>query len=557
MALAKTSVVLVLNLVQSCSGNAFLKQSSEGAQSQTVGHIGIEEMLLAEVQSFMGKGHMDANLPEITSMLEPMWLSLPKNKYGNLDHSEVRYALRRIFVQRHGWHIDGLEKIGTDVATDETSGLLRGKVPAFLMDRFQEAFGDSGLKLHELAIFAATLEHIIHDDATDRLHDLFTLLDLKIEQSISQQKATEVLIAFALSIIKGAKRISSAQNLRNLLARIHVAYPGWEDTQIWVEDLFRTEEFLESSRLNPFADRTWNFAQIEKVAQKISHQFGHFQNTDCQRLKTVMLEAEDGDTGRVRLSAFYKKFLETNSLFKESAEGLRNMGALEERSGESRVIVSNYVLAPSNCLADTGFYSICCINECEQVMAQVETAVAAPFARPDTIVSIVSNLSTTTVDASSLLPEVVARLHSVAERHGGFVPLHGRLFAQWLHVVFPRECPFPHTLGSVNTTTTAGYTASSSHQMEESKMEKYILNISSTPEKQDVPEEDLEQFHWQHEELVYRPGEQPRMARSWIASACWLLIGVAACVFVITAFADVARRCRPDVQSKATKIHLV
>jgi len=557
MALARIFVVLVFNLVHSSTGNAFLKQSSENAQTQVVGHIGIEEKLLEEVQGFMGKGHMDANLPEITKMLEPMWLSLPKNNYGNLDHSEVRYALRRIFVQRHGWHIDGLEKLGTDVGTEETSGLLRGKVPAFLMERFEEAFGDSGLKLHELAIFAATLEHIIHEDATDRLHGLFSILDMKIEQSMSHMKASEILIAFALSIIKGAKRISSESNLRHLLARIQIAYPGWDDTKLWVEDLFKTEEFLERSRLNPFVAREWSFAQIESIAQKISHQFGHFQNTDCQRLKAVILEAEDGDTGRVKLSSFYKKFLETNSLFKESAEGLRNMGALEERSGESRVIVSNYVLAPSNCLADTGFYSICCINECEQVMAQVEKKVAAPFARPETIVSIVSNISTMTVDTSSLQAEAVARLHSVAERHGGFVPIHGRLFAQWLHVVFPRECPFPHTLGSVNTTTTAGYTASNTHQMEESHMETYLLNVSSAPEREEATEDESELFHWQQEELVYRPGEQPRMARSSVASACWFLMGLAAFAFVATAFADVVRRCRPDFRGKGSTIHLV
>merc|ERR1719343_1461059 len=29
------------------------------------------------------------------------------------------------------------------------------------------------------------------------------------------------------------------------------------------------------------------------------------------------------------------------------------------------------------------------------------------------------------------------------------VPLHGRLFAQWLHHAYPRECPFPHVSGAV------------------------------------------------------------------------------------------------------------
>ena len=40
-------------------------------------------------------------------------------------------------------------------------------------------------------------------------------------------------------------------------------------------------------------------------------------------------------------------------------------------------------------------------------------------------------------------------MEQVASHHGGKVPLHGRLFAQWLHHAFPRECPYPHVqLGS-------------------------------------------------------------------------------------------------------------
>ena len=31
-------------------------------------------------------------------------------------------------------------------------------------------------------------------------------------------------------------------------------------------------------------------------------------------------------------------------------------------------------------------------------------------------------------------------------RNGGEVPLHGLLFAQWLHYAFPNECPHPRVL---------------------------------------------------------------------------------------------------------------
>merc|ERR1719235_104457 len=41
------------------------------------------------------------------------------------------------------------------------------------------------------------------------------------------------------------------------------------------------------------------------------------------------------------------------------------------------------------------------------------------------------------------------QLTEIANAHGGQVPLHGRLFAQWLHYAFPHECPFPHRAGAL------------------------------------------------------------------------------------------------------------
>merc|ERR1719237_1253156 len=35
----------------------------------------------------------------------------------------------------------------------------------------------------------------------------------------------------------------------------------------------------------------------------------------------------------------------------------------------------------------------------------------------------------------------------IAQQHGGHVPLHGRLFAQWMNHAFPNECPQPRAPG--------------------------------------------------------------------------------------------------------------
>merc|ERR1719421_1613593 len=49
----------------------------------------------------------------------------------------------------------------------------------------------------------------------------------------------------------------------------------------------------------------------------------------------------------------------------------------------------------------------------------------------------------------SLSEDLRARLEEITAMHAGQVPIHGRLLAQWLHFVFPHECPYPH-MGGLN-----------------------------------------------------------------------------------------------------------
>ena len=46
---------------------------------------------------------------------------------------------------------------------------MRERVPNFIMELFEEAFGQTGLKLHELVVFAGTLERLIHGESVERL----------------------------------------------------------------------------------------------------------------------------------------------------------------------------------------------------------------------------------------------------------------------------------------------------------------------------------------------------------------------------------------------------
>jgi len=114
------------------------------------------------------------------------------------------------------------------------------------------------------------------------------------------------------------------------------------------------------------------------------------------------------------------------------------------------VIIANYVGSHSNCIGGSGFYSVCCKDECAGLLGHLERHLATPNAAPAGIVAHISNLRSSTVSVPQLSVTLLERLDEIATKHGGFVPIHSRLFAQWMHHIYPRECPFPHVSGTTN-----------------------------------------------------------------------------------------------------------
>ena len=87
---------------------------------------------------------------------------------------------------------------------------------------------------------------------------------------------------------------------------------------------------------------------------------------------------------------------------------------------------------------------------CTSVFTELESKKRAPSATADQILEIMKNRSIPHLVGviSNLSWELVQKLAQVASRSGGQVPLHGRMFAQWLHFAPPRECPYPQVIDS-------------------------------------------------------------------------------------------------------------
>merc|ERR1719433_1450766 len=258
----------------------------------------------------------------------------------------------------------------------------------------------------------------------------------------------------------------------------------WFEAKEWVQDLRPTLDYAQRARRNPFASQG-DFHRVAEVVHELGHSFGAFQNLECQALKQKLVDMEHRGSGRVLLSKFYNGIDDRDWPFIESADYLRSLGALDD-TDPSRpvVIIPNFLSSPSNCVAPSSFYSVCCMDECEGLLAHVERVVAEPSATAPRLAEVISSLESDTVEAPRNLSSVqLARLDEIAAFHGGRIPLHGRLFAQWMHHAYPRECRFPHVAGTTAPMNQEEFVEQVGHEfiaVSQEDMEKHAARVNLT-----------------------------------------------------------------------------
>merc|ERR1719343_1801797 len=225
---------------------------------------------------------------------------------------------------------------------------------------------------------------------------------------------------------------------------------------LWVEDLKQTMKYEHRAERNPFSHEEVYFGDypsMVRLAEQIIDGFGVFQDLQCRELKNTLMELEDMERndGRVLLANFYGPYKKgLHEFFIERPEYLKQLGSLDDSDPiRPSVIVPNFLYGRQFCLAtDNDFQSFCCVDQCNVLMESLERSIAHPVASPSLIAELMADLSTQTVVAPRTLSGSLRRkLDLIAEQHGGHVPLHGRMFAQFLHHAFPNECPQPRAPG--------------------------------------------------------------------------------------------------------------
>merc|ERR1719197_2470743 len=367
------------------------------------------ESLRGELELALGSNCFQGRLSNLELQLQPMFAALPKTSRGLLTHSAARYALHRVGSDRHGWTIRGLEANMDNFNTSSlvTSGVLRELLPEHIESIFVKHIGKEGFNLQNLALLAATIDHLIREDQKAVLRKACELLDLSTVDAMGEEDLRTIIQLYMAMFL----RPNLTPSMKVLKGMRNGGYPGWTETTLLLDDEREAFAFNEKERANPFKARENNLQVAMRVVEQVADHFPHHQSwPECQEVKEDLLTYERGDTGRVRLVDFYRASLASRFFFIETADYLRAVGALDESDAmRPKVIVPNYVLAKSNCLAKTNYYSVCCFNECEALYGHLEQHVASPAADAKQISTLVANMSSSTVQAPRNLSQTLLR----------------------------------------------------------------------------------------------------------------------------------------------------
>jgi len=516
--------------------------SVRGAGDGRVSAEKIQSRLTEALESMM-RGGEDAGAKHLEAIEAHIWQTyqaLPKNDLGRLAPKGVRYLVHNYFAREHGWVIKGLEPLGhqdANVSAVHDLSVLQDKAPALVESLLEARRADHGLSLSDMVAMVAALERLILDESLTILEASYRLNLFTPEEPLSKHDLHSVLQSYLL-LFKQGQKADLVDGSRHRQWKNLVANRGGQRWKLMVDfesDAVNNYAFANNHKSNPFEEASYSFKDASSIVETMAHSYGKWQNQECHDMKEELMSMDPDGTGRIPLPRFYTPSSTDVYKFSEGVEYLKQVGAYDaSAAGGPRVRISNYMLGPSNCIASSTYYSICCISECESLLNQLEANVKAPTASPSHILDLVRHMSSSSIDSHREMPDIlVDKLQSIADRHAGDVPLHGRLFSQWMHHAFPNECPYPQIAEDVTALDPRTWTGSKAEaspeerakiaaqavddglNQNESSVASLADNVAASllwsDDDQDVAKASVVELQWTEEEVLHaHEGASPK-----------------------------------------------
>jgi len=403
-----------------------------------------------------GQGNQQNDLDTIEKKVLPIWNSLPKSANGRIERPLLRYIVYRYFMGTSSLVIRGFEQ--SSPVNESAAHILSQQVPAYVEAVLQSQHAqDHGFDLQDAVHVVALLRKLIADSDTQALETIYNLRGEKTNVPLSRYGLHVVLRDYLVQWLM-FEDSESLKEFQRHPERLNSDFPQWHRIMMFRDGLVKTFDYNRHRAGKGFSQYT--FSDVQEIISSIRSSFAYFWDDMCIEMRTMLVNMDTYKTGRVPLKMFYSRPFSREWRFAESEDYLRQLGALDETSlwHSSEVIIPNYIAAASNCAVVQPHYLVCCADFCDGIFSELEAGVGGPVAPPEQILNLVGNMSRQNDDLDDeenprLRGSLSRQLDKIAAAHGGQVPLHGRLFAQWLHLAYPMECPFPHVAGATRPAT--------------------------------------------------------------------------------------------------------
>merc|ERR1719387_1486764 len=511
----------------------------------------------------------DVDSAAVARALEPVWDALPKRSDGRVEWRQLRYLTHCYFSQRSAFLIRGLEPARQLNASDlGAAEILSQQLPSLLEALLGKHTLILGYSFEDAVATVLTLEHVIINSEIELLEKVYKDHGFTAEDRLHEGELKRVMEEYMIHwMLDEGYDAATMQELMSNHTVLEESVPHWPEISDFVQGevdslMFEHRHALQDGSAGKSLSSQVSFEDASKVVGNISRSFASFWETECQVIKASLVQLDRTATGRVKLSDFYGANSDGEWRFGESEAYMRDLGVLDESSPwrGPEVIIPNYLQAACNCIVARPNYLVCCVNECEGILGDVEREVGGPVAEPSQLLQIVGNMSNYDDEPAPLDKALRNQLWQIAESHGGKVPLHGRLFAQWLHYVFPRECPFPHKAGAAsNAVTPAQY--GDNFFVSEDEMASHISAGKVRRAENTSEAEDVRMSLWsEEEELIGDYSSQLR--HPW--EQCWtrgpaLLLALVIALAALRGAAESNAACcvAKGVTSGLQKVHFV
>jgi len=548
------SVVSILSLVSTTAEHVSVGGSQHTGQNSN-GFLKVKDRkhLLDELEYAVGAalgiehGLESRRLHDIRNDLAPMWAALAKDSYGMVDRRSLRYAVHRYFMKIHSMSIIGLDSVHQQGVSKQDVALILDMAPRHVRAMVNDTVEQQGYTINDAVAMIAMLKELVAHHSVEKLvklyHDRGWDIEASFNASMAGQAVEDYLIRWligndqeTLAALDGNKATleSSLESYHDLVHFTRGLVKSYEHSR-WKQ---QSMELQDVSSWRPLKNE-FSFQDVHKIIGDMALEFGRFWQTECLKIKDSLIKMDHATIGRIKLAEFHQAALNGDWRFSESKEYLRVIGALDETSSLQgpRVILSNYLQGANNCIASDDHYRMCCPSECEDHMAEIEQEAKGPYATPELILSTVAQMSSSLEEDDAKLSSALrSQLVDIANTHQGTVPLHGRLFAQWLHYVFPRDCPFPHKVGTTVSMTPRDF--GSDHLATSREMRTHIDDKPGDKygNGSDVAAQDDFMSQWSEEEELLSENIRlqapwslhPEIAKAWpaavIAGVCLVML---------------------------------